>query len=200
MPAAMPAAMSAATPSVRPLGWWPPRLHWRVSPFSTDVVVKTVKEAAGTPGAAATEATAASGNGYPPIDASPPYGCASGGELSAAIETSTHPLTGAASAANAARPPPGPHIAPATRNRTPHPPPPRPEYGPDGRLLPLKLSSAAVIAAWANAPPPMPAYPQWDAGKGGYIGILLQWLDEGRLALRDTAPGVKAVKAVRMAM
>lgn len=93
-------------------------------------------------------------------------------------------------------------MAAATAAKTavvPHPPPPRPRYGADGRLLPLDLSAAAINAAWANAPPPMPAYPKWDAGKGGYIGTLLQWHREGRVAFRDSASAA-TVKAERMEM
>lgn len=81
----------------------------------------------------------------------------------------------------------------------PHPPPPQPRYGADGRLLPLELSAAAINAAWANAPAPMPAFSKWDAGKGGYIGTLLEWHREGRLALRDAVSTV-TVKAERMEM
>lgn len=138
----------------------------------------------------------AGGNCNPPSGAPPPCGRASGGEQSAAVVTSAHPPMAAINEVSTAYSPQGPSIATVGKMLMPHPRPPVALRGPDGRLLPLKLSAAAITAAWANAPPPMPAYPRWDAGSGGYIGVLLQWLDEGRISLRDTAPGEK-VKAER---
>lgn len=98
-------------------------------------------------------------------------------EAAAASRVTAPAVTPAASAAGAG----------VAAQRLEHPPPPEALYGPNGRLLPLQLSAAAIEAAWANAPPPMPDFPRWDPGPGGYIGTLLQWCREGRIGLRPSS-------------
>lgn len=204
------AAVHVATAAAAGRGEWAARggvMATASAAVSTTWVATTVPPAGDTCG------SSYGGYGYGGGGSSSTCGRGVGGAFAGTGHPSVAALTpcalAAAAAASAARPlppPPPPAAAPTAPPAAtveppqPHPPPPPALYGPDGRLLPLALSAAAINAAWANAPPPMPAYPRWDAGKGGYIGTLLQWHREGRLALRTDVAAAPTVKAVGMEM